>query len=132
MYTKISHLYNRINKTQENIRNIINSINIWGNIPLYQRNVTHSKHLLDIDNRTDKCKLRSTEAINSKSLIQYTMEENYRLFFDFPIMQPPLQLPCKNRLKKTILRQLDRHGKEKSFTPIVTVSIKCNINRLKT
>lgn len=107
---KISRLHQRLLKTQENLRNILDSINIWGNIPLYQRNETHPKRLLDIDNRAAKCKSRSMEAINSKELISFIMEENYRLFFNLPLLHPPPQpQPTgKVRLKTTILRQLDR------------------------
>lgn len=128
IFDKISHLFNRLIRTQENIRNILDSINIWGNIPLYKRNKMHPKCLLDIANRNDKCKLRSMEAINSKALINFTMDENYRLFFDLPSLQPPQQLPDKNRLRKTILRQLDRHAvKQKNNTqptPIEAVSLR--------
>lgn len=128
-YDKISNIYNRLIKTQENVQKLLNSINIWGNIPLYQRNTASPKALLDIENRSEKCKVRSIEAINSKTLSEYTMEENYRLFFNLPSIEPPKEIPCKNRLKKTILQQLDRQcgregrdGREKSYAPIVTVS----------
>lgn len=109
IYDNVTQLYNRLVKSQANIANILDSINVWGNIPLYKRNEAHQKCLLNIDNRDFDCRLRAMEAINSKELIRSVMDENYCLFFDLPVLTPVHQPTDKNRLRKTILQQLDRH-----------------------
>lgn len=109
IYEKITHLYDRIVKAHENVDNVLESIAIWGKEPLYQRKENNSSNsLLDIDDRVATCKNRSYEVGTSKKLIEYTMEENYRLLFDLPRLVR--QKECgKNRLKKTIIRQFGRH-----------------------
>lgn len=109
IYEKITHLYDRIVKAHENVDNVLESIAIWGKEPLYQRKENNSSNsLLDIDDRVATCKNRSYEVSTSKKLIEYTMEENYRLLFDLPRLVR--QKECgKNRLKKTIIRQFGRH-----------------------
>lgn len=109
IHEKVTYLYGRIVKVHENVENVLESIMIWGNVPLYQRkDINSSDSLLDIDDRPAKCKSRSYEVGTSRKLIEYTMEENFRLLFDLP--QLVRQKECgKNRLKKTIIRQFGRH-----------------------
>lgn len=110
---------------------------IWGNVPLYQRKEINSMDsLLDIDDRQAKCKSRSYEVGTSKKLIEYTMEENYRLLFDLPRLVRGKECG-RNRLKNTIIRQFGRqqaadkvrrlsslvcHARSFSYWPAATVS----------
>lgn len=110
IYEKITYLYDRIVKAHENVENVLESIMIWGNVPLYQRkDINSTNSLLDIDERSVKCRNRSYEVGVSKKLIEYTMEENYRLLFDLPRLVRQPAGGGKNRLKKTIMRQFGRH-----------------------
>lgn len=107
---KITYLFDRIVKAHENVDNVMESIAIWGNVPLYQRkDATSTNSLLDIDDRSAICKNRSYEVGTSRKLIEYTMEENYRLLFDLPRLVRQPKGCGKNRLKKTIIRQFGRH-----------------------
>lgn len=109
IHEKITYLYDRIVKAHENVGNMLESIGIWGNVPLYQRKDSNSSNsLLDIDERIAKCKNRSYEVGTSRKLIEYTMEENYRLLFDLPRLTRHKQCG-RNRLKKTIIQQFGRH-----------------------
>lgn len=108
IYEKLSRLYNRIIKSHENIDNVLESIRIWGHVPLYQRRESNATSLLDIDDRSIKFKSRCIEVNNSKKLIEYTMEENYRLFFDLPLLERKKEFG-KDRLRNTIMRKFGRH-----------------------
>lgn len=105
IHGKMTNLYERMVKAHENVDNVLESIAIWGNVPLYQRkDVNATNSLLDIDDRATKCKNRSYEVSTSKKLIEYTMEENYRLLFDLPRLVRNKD-NGKNRLRRTIMRQ---------------------------
>lgn len=92
---------------------MLESIRIWGKVPLYQRREGNATSLLDIDDRSVKCKTRCVEVSNSIKLIEYTMEENYRLLFGFPSLERKREFG-KDRLRNTIMRKFGRHqAKEK-------------------
>lgn len=107
IYEKLSRLYSRIIKSHENIDNVLESIRIWGHVPLYQRRESNATSLLDIDDRSIKFKSRCIEVNNSKKLIEYTMEENYRLLFDLPLLERKKEFG-KDRLRNTIMRKFGR------------------------
>lgn len=52
--------------------------------------------------------VRNEEVNNSKKLIEYTMEENYRLLFDLPLLSRKKEFG-KDRLRNTIIRQFGKH-----------------------
>lgn len=108
IYRKLSRLYNRIMKTHENIDNMLESIRIWGRVPLYQRRESNANSLLDIDDRSLKCKTRCIEVNNSMKLIEFIMEENYRLLFDLPSLERKKEYG-KDRFRNTIMRKFGRH-----------------------
>lgn len=87
---------------------MLESIRIWGHLPLYQRRESNATSLLDIDDRSIKFKSRCIEVNNSKKLIEYTMEENYRLLFDLPLLERKKEVG-KDRLRNTIMRKFGRH-----------------------
>lgn len=120
IHEKVFHLYNRIKRAHGNVENVLESIIIWGKVPLYQRKECSTNSLLDIDDRTVQCKNRTSEVNNSTKLIEYMMEENYRLLFDLPLLERKKEFG-KNRFRKTIIRQFGKHqGKDKiQRTPTV-------------
>lgn len=87
---------------------MLESIRIWGHVPLYQRRESNATSLLDIDDRSMKFKSRCIEVNNSKKLIEYTMEENYRLLFDLPLLERKKEFG-KDRFRNTIMRKFGRH-----------------------
>lgn len=93
---------------------MLESIKIWSKEPLYQRREEHSNSLLDIDERIMKCKNRLAEVNNSKKLIEYTMEENYRLLFDLPLLEHKKEFG-KDRLRNTIIRKFGKHQAKKKI-----------------
>lgn len=112
LYETLSNLYHRIIKTHENIANMLDSIRIWGKVPLYQRREGNATSLLDIDERSLKCKTRCVEVNNSKKLIEYTMEENYRLLFGLQSLEKKREFGM-DRLRNTIKRKFGRQAKDK-------------------
>lgn len=87
---------------------MLESIRIWSKVPLYQRREGNATSLLDIDDRSLKCKMRCIEVNHSKKLIEYTMEENYRLLFGLPSLERKKEFG-KDRLRNTIIRKFGRH-----------------------
>lgn len=94
---------------------MLESIKIWCIIPFYQRREGNSSSLLDIDDTTLKCKkIRNDEVSNSRKLIEYTMEENYRLLYDLPSLKRKKEFG-KDRLRNTIIRQFGKHQAMDTF-----------------
>lgn len=120
IYEKLSGLYHRIIKTHENINNMLESIRIWGKVPLYQRREGNATSLLDIDDRSLKYRTRCVEVNNSKKLIDYTMEENYRLLFGMPLLERKKEFG-KDRLRNTIIRKFGRHQAKDKFERMPSV-----------
>lgn len=114
LLTKLSRLYHRIIKTHENIDSMLESIRIWGKVPLYQCREGNATSLVDIDDRSLKCKTRCVEVNNSKKLIEYTMEENYRLLFGMPLLERKKEFG-KDRLRNTIIQKFGRHQAKDKF-----------------
>lgn len=107
----VTDLYGRIKKAQGNIQNVLDSIKVWANMPFYRRKEGSGYSLLDIDDRHNNCKNRAIEVNNSRKLIEYAMEENYRLFFNMPLLKQvnSTDANSKNRLKRTVFKQLERY-----------------------
>lgn len=120
IYEKLSRLHHRIIKTHENINNLLESIRIWSKVPLYQRREGNATSLLDIDDRSLKCKTRCVEVSNSKKLIEFTMEENYRLLFGLPSLERKKEFG-KDRLRNTIIRKFGRHQAKDKFERMPSV-----------
>lgn len=120
IYEKLSRLYNRIIKSHENLNNMIESIRIWGKVPLYQRREGNVTSLLDIDDRSLKCKTRCAEVSNSKKLIEYTMEENFRLLYGLPSLERKKEFG-KDRLRNTIIRKFGRHQTKEKIERLPSV-----------
>ena len=124
IHDKIARLHKRVTRTHENIENILKSIEIWGSQPMYQRKDNNAKALLNIEDRSLKFKRRTIEVINSKFLIEYAMEENYRLFNDLPLQRPMEESSVgKERLRKTVMRHLEMSSPRdtSSYRTMVTV-----------
>lgn len=115
-YEKLSRLHNRIKKTHENIDIILESIQVWDITPIQQRRDDSIGSILDVDNETRalKCKDRYNEVQNSKKLIAYTMEQNYRLLFDLPTLERQKEFGI-DRLRSTIIRKFGRHQVKTKF-----------------
>lgn len=111
MFDKLTNLYERIKRAKDNIQNVLDSIKVWANVPFYKRKEGSGQSLLDIDDRQNNCKNRAIEVNNSKKLIEYAMEENFRLFFNLPLLKQlnNTESNSKNRLKRTVFKQLERY-----------------------
>lgn len=117
VYEKLSRLHDRIKKSHENINIALKSIQVWDIIPLHQRrddNLTSILDAADSELRALKCKDRYMEVDNSKKLIAYTMEENYRLLFDLPTLERKKEFGI-DRLRNTIIRKFGRHQAKAKF-----------------
>lgn len=92
---------------------MLDSIRIWAKVPFCKRHEGSATTLLDIDDRSLKCSTQCGEVDNSKKLIEYTMEENYRLLFGLPSLERKREFG-KDRFRNTIIRKFGRHrAKEK-------------------
>lgn len=85
IYDNIQDLYKRILKTQQNVQKILKNIQSWGTVPLYQRKNGNVQQVLDTDNLKEQFLARTVKIADTKDLICYVIEENYRLFFDLSL-----------------------------------------------
>lgn len=120
MYEKLYSLYTRIKKSQENIDIVLESIRVWDLTPS-----PHHISILDTDGETRdlKCKNRDTEVNNSKKLIAFIVEENYRLLFGLPSLERKKEFGV-DRLRSTIIRKFGRHQAKTKIERMPSVVIK--------
>lgn len=84
--------------TKENIKIIQKNIESWGNVPLYERK-DGNLGLLNITDRIDKVNKRHLKCIETKELIKFIMEDNFRLFFNWKL-QVKEKVCGSNSIKK--------------------------------
>lgn len=112
VHETLYNLYTRIKKSQDNIDIVLESIQVWDLTPLPPPHRREDNHIsvLDTDGETRdlKCKDRDTEVNNSKKLIAFIVEENYRLLFGLPSLERKKEFGT-DRLRSTIIRKLGRH-----------------------
>lgn len=82
IYDNINDLHRRLCKTQSNIHEILTHINAWGSNPLYHRKNGNARNLFDTENLSKQFSQRAANVTQTKDLIGFAIEENYRLFFD--------------------------------------------------
>lgn len=70
--------------TKDNIKIIQKNIESWGAVPLYERK-DGNLGLLNVTGRIDKVNRRHLECIETKELIKFIMEDNFRLFFNWKL-----------------------------------------------
>lgn len=83
VYENIQKLHKRITMVQGNVKNILNSINEWGSVPMYKRKDGNRKLCLDIVHAEKQMKIQNDRIDITKELIQRGMQENFNLFFNF-------------------------------------------------
>lgn len=85
----VQNYHDRVMRAQENVRKILESINSWGSVPVFQRKDQQTDTLLDVQNRNLLSETRLRDCLLSKRLIQkFIVDENYRLYFNVPFSCP--------------------------------------------
>lgn len=130
VHEKLYRLYTRIKKSQENIDIVLESIRVWDLTPTPHRREDNHMSVLDTDCETRdlKCKDRDTEVNNSKKLIAFIAEENYRLLFGLPSLERKKEFGI-DRLRSTIIRKFGRHQAKAKIERMPSVVRKRNDNR---
>lgn len=82
--------------TKDNIRLIQKNIESWGAVPLYERK-DGNLGLLNVTGRIDKVNKRHLECIETKELIRFVMEDNFRLFFNWKLQVRKVSMSNKHR-----------------------------------
>lgn len=84
-YDMVKDYYERVLRAQANVQRILDSINSWGSVPLFQRKDGLTDTLLDIHAREVQLESRLRKCLVSKRMLErVVMDENYRLFFNVP------------------------------------------------
>lgn len=84
-FALIKNYHDRVMKAQANVDKIIESVNSWGEIPLFARKDNETDTLLDIGNRDTSIGIRLRRCLVSNRLAErIVLDENYRLYFNVP------------------------------------------------
>lgn len=92
LHSDIKSLHVRSVLTKENITKIIKSLKSWGSLPMYFRHEGVKTALMMPEDFEAMMHRRHADCQRSKKLIDFIMDENFRLFFG---------LPLKTHVKKT-------------------------------
>lgn len=81
----VKDYYERVMKAQENVQKVLDSINAWGETPLFTRKDNQTDTLLDIAPHDSLINSRLRRTLTSNRLAEKVMlDENYRLYFNVP------------------------------------------------
>ena len=84
------HTYNRVTKAQQNIQNILKTINEWGSVPLFTRKHDDPDALIDIARRDAIASARLIKCMTAKKKIDEILnKENFCLYFNMQIDSCP-------------------------------------------
>lgn len=129
VHEKLHRLYTRITMSQENIDIVLESIQVWELTPTTHRSREDNRmSVLDTDCETRDLKCKDTEVNNSKKLIAFIAEENYRLLFGLPALERKKEFGI-DRLRSTIIRKFGRHQAKAKIERMPSVVRKKNDKR---
>ncbi|KAL3288578.1 hypothetical protein HHI36_003017 [Cryptolaemus montrouzieri] len=111
MYEIVKYLYDRVTEAQSNMSKLISDIDLWANMPLFERKDGKKENLLNIDDRNERVQKRFDQINNCTQELKNVLYHNYHLYFDFPYTPPPT--PPSEQLQKTTL---EPRLEEETFT----------------
>ncbi|XP_050667868.1 dynein beta chain, ciliary-like isoform X2 [Leptidea sinapis] len=83
VYSAINTLQERVLTAQNNVKNGLNNIAAWGNIPLHNRKENPDKmELLAVKERVPRLLRRHENILKSHAEFEHTLKHNYNLFFN--------------------------------------------------
>lgn len=82
IHLKVKDLYDRVYQAQVNLKTVLNTMEKWAIIPLYERREGKKDQLLNLDDRTDRRQKRYNNIKKSADDIAVMLDENYRLFYN--------------------------------------------------
>lgn len=88
LYAKIKQLVDRVVRAQQNIKELETTIETWSTLPLFERRDGKKENLLNIDDRTERIQRRYEQIEQTSKSIASLLEENYKLFFNIPLIEP--------------------------------------------
>lgn len=88
-YDLVKDYYDRVTRAQANVKKILDGINAWGSVPLFQRKDGLTDTLLDVQAREVQLESRLRKCLVSKRMLErVVVDENYRLYFNVPFSCP--------------------------------------------
>lgn len=88
LYEKTKQLVERVKQTQNNVTSLIESIDAWALVPLFERKDGKKENLLNIEDRAERIQRRYEQIEQTSRKFSSLLEENYKLFFNIPLEDP--------------------------------------------
>lgn len=100
LHGDLESLHKRTMQTKTNVDRILASLRSWGTHPMYQRHDGVKTNLILPEEFPAMISKRQTNCLQSKTLIDEVMDENFRLFFNLKL-KPPVQPKLIQRRSQT-------------------------------
>lgn len=84
IYDQVTQLHGRIIQAQRNVTEAISNMNVWSNVPLFERKEGKLDNLLQLDDRAERVQRRYELIEASSAVLETLLEHNYRLYFNLP------------------------------------------------
>lgn len=112
LYAKVKDLNVRVNRSHRNIKAIQENIRKYGRLPLYERRDV--KSLIVLEDREQRLARRSNNCKFTRDLIDKVMDENFRLLFNHPLKQEPIdEVPPESSSSKDSVTASVKSNEEK-------------------
>lgn len=117
IYEKIKNLFERVKQCQQNLSDIVGSLNSWVKVPLFERRDGKKENLLYIEDRNDRASKRYDQIAKCNEKINILLKENYRLFLDNPEKIEEKLVPAKESLLPQSDKLSNKDDSEKQSIP---------------
>lgn len=108
VHADLKNLNSRVLQAEENVEKIIKSLRLWGSEPMYERHDNVLTALMLPDDFPGRIIKRQMDCQQSKKLIDDLVDENFRLYFNFPL-KPKIKKMTETPRQSTML-EYSRHS----------------------
>lgn len=108
VHADLKNLNSRVLQAEDNVEIIIKSLRLWGSEPMYERHDNVSTALMLPEDFPGRIIKRQMDCQQSKKLIDDLVDENFRLYFNFPL-KPKIKKMTETPRQSTMM-EYSRHS----------------------
>lgn len=101
VHADLKNLNSRVLQAEDNVEMITKSLRLWGSQPMYERHDNVSTALMLPEDFPGRIMKRQMDCLRSKKLIDDLVDENFRLYFNFPL-KPKIEKMTESARQSTM------------------------------
>lgn len=121
-------MYDRVKLAQNNVKDLLQSINVWANQPLFERKEGKKENLIGLEDRVERIQKRKELVTACSNDLHRILDENCILFLKAPIEDPPPPEPEVPTEPETSPKSSPDKKKDKGNRFIIKVTTLCSMS----